>query len=124
MKIVTSTQMRLIEERCEASGVSTDTLMERAGLAVARRVLHHLGHLAGVHVLVLVGRGNNGADGLVAAAHLRRWGAECDGLRLPGPSQRPIPGWTALEIAASSSSTPPPTTRSRRCTAPSILPTR
>ena len=76
MKIVTSAQMRLIEERCEASGVSTDTLMERAGLAVARRVRHHLGHLAGVHVLVLVGRGNNGADGLVAAAHLRRWGAD------------------------------------------------
>ncbi len=76
MKIVTSEQMRLIEERCEASGVSTDTLMERAGLAVAQRMRHHLGHLVGVHVLVLVGRGNNGADGLVAAAHLRRWGAD------------------------------------------------
>ena len=76
MKIVTSAQMRLIEERCEAAGVSTGMLMERAGLAVAQRVRHHLGHLAGVHVLVLVGRGNNGADGLVAAAHLRRWGAD------------------------------------------------
>ena len=75
MKIVTSAQMRLIEERCAAAGVSTDMLMECAGLAVAQRVRHHLGHLAGVHVLVLVGRGNNGADGLVAAAHLRRWGA-------------------------------------------------
>ena len=76
MKIVTSEQMRRIEERCEAADVPTDTLMERAGLAVAQRVRHHLGHLAGVHVLVLVGRGNNGADGLVAAAHLRRWGAD------------------------------------------------
>lgn len=76
MKIVTSTQMRLIEEGCEAAGVSTGMLMERAGLAVAQRVRRRLGHLAGVHVLVLVGRGNNGADGLVAAAHLRRWGAD------------------------------------------------
>ena len=76
MKIVTSEEMRRIEERCEAAGIPTDTLMERAGLAVAQRVRHHLGHLAGVHVLVLVGRGNNGADGLVAAAHLRRWGAD------------------------------------------------
>ncbi len=75
MKIVTSEQMRRIEAQCEAAGVSTDTLMARAGLAVAQRVRHHLGHLAGVHVLVLAGRGNNGADGLIAAAHLRRWGA-------------------------------------------------
>ena len=75
MKVVTSEQMRRIEARCEAAGVSTDALMEKAGLAVAKRVRHHLGHLTGVHVLVLVGPGNNGGDGLVAAGHLQRWGA-------------------------------------------------
>ena len=75
MKVVTSEQMRGIEARCEAAGVSTDSLMEKAGLAVAKRVRHHLGHLTGVHVLVLVGPGNNGGDGLVAARHLQRWGA-------------------------------------------------
>ena len=75
MKVVTSEQMRRIEARCEAAGVSTDSLMENAGLAVAKRVRHHLGHLTGLHVLVLVGRGNNGADGLVAAGHIRLWGA-------------------------------------------------
>jgi NAD(P)H-hydrate epimerase len=75
MKVVTSEQMRRIEARCEAAGVSTDSLMEKAGLAVAKRVRHHLGHLTGVHILVLVGPGNNGGDGLVAARHLRRWGA-------------------------------------------------
>ena len=75
MKIVTSEQMRCIEERSEQAGVSTDQLMERAGLEFARRVRHHIGHLVGVPVTVLVGSGNNGADGLVAARHLHNWGA-------------------------------------------------
>ena len=90
MKIVTSEQMRRIEARSEAAGVSTDTLMENAGLAVAERVRYHLGHLAGVPVLVLVGPGNNGGDGLVTARHLHAWGASasvymCAGRRLPDP---------------------------------------
>ena len=75
MKVVTSDQMRRIEARSEQAGVSTDALMEQAGLAVARRVRHHLGHLAGVPVAVLVGPGNNGGDGLVVARHLHSWGA-------------------------------------------------
>ena len=75
MKIVTSDQMRRIEARSEETGVSTDALMERAGLAVARSIRNHLGHVAGVPVVVLVGPGNNGGDGLVAARHLHMWGA-------------------------------------------------
>lgn len=75
MKIVTAAQMRAIEEASERAGVSTDALMENAGLAVARGAQELVG-AAGVRILVLVGPGNNGADGLVAARHLRRWGAE------------------------------------------------
>ena len=75
MKIVTSDQMREIEARSERAGVSTDVLMERAGLQVARRARHHLGHLTGVPITVLAGPGNNGGDGLVAARHLCGWGA-------------------------------------------------
>ena len=75
MKIVTAAEMRAIEERSEQAGVSTDTLMENAGLAVARTARRMVGPLTGVPVVVLVGSGNNGADGLVAARHLRRWGA-------------------------------------------------
>ena len=74
-KIVTAAQMRAIEARSERAGVSTDTLMERAGLAVARVARRMAGPLSGVPIVVLVGPGNNGADGLVAARHLRRWGA-------------------------------------------------
>lgn len=76
MKIVTSAQMTALEQASEKSGVSTDTLMETAGLAVAEAARKELGGAAGIPVLVLVGPGNNGADGLVAARHLRRWGAE------------------------------------------------
>ena len=74
MKIVTAAEMRAIEERSEQAGVSTDTLMENAGLAVARTARRMAGPLTGVPVVVLVGSGNNGADGLVAARHIRRWG--------------------------------------------------
>ena len=75
MKIVTTEEMRAIEDRSEEAGVSRDTLMENAGLAVARSVRHHFGPLTGVPILVLAGSGNNGGDGLVAARHLDRWGA-------------------------------------------------
>lgn len=76
LKIVTVEQMVAIEQASERHGVSTDTLMENAGLAVAqagRRLVG--GGIAAVPVLVLAGPGNNGADGLVAARHLQRWGA-------------------------------------------------
>ena len=76
LKIVTAAQMVALEQASERQGVSTDRLMENAGLAVAEAVRNQLGGVAGAKVLVLVGPGNNGADGLVAARHLRRWGAQ------------------------------------------------
>ena len=68
--------MTAIEQASEQAGVSTDVLMENAGLAVALAARSALGGIAGLSVTVLVGPGNNGADGLVAARHLRRWGGE------------------------------------------------
>ncbi len=75
MKIVTAQEMRRLEESASNRGISTDDLMERAGLAVAQEVRKALRTVAGKRVLVLVGPGNNGGDGLVAARHLARWGA-------------------------------------------------
>ena len=75
MKIVTAQQMREIEDRAEAGGVSKDVLMENAGLAVADHIRGHVRNLVGMMVVVLVGPGNNGGDGLVAARHLDAWGA-------------------------------------------------
>ncbi len=76
MKIVTSDQMRVIEGLSEEAGVSTATLLENAGLAFAERVRHHLDPIDTRSVIVLVGPGNNGGDGLVAARHLSSWGAD------------------------------------------------
>jgi len=75
MKVVTVDQMVGLEQAAVRHGVSLDTLMENAGLAVAEAARNELGGAAGKRVLVLVGPGNNGADGLVAARHLSRWGA-------------------------------------------------
>ena len=47
-----------------------------AGLAVASEARYRMGGAAAKRVVVLVGPGNNGADGLVTARHLRRWGGE------------------------------------------------
>lgn len=51
-------------------------LVERAGHAVARAALEMLGGAYGRRVVVVAGRGNNGADGRVAASVLNRRGAK------------------------------------------------
>lgn len=73
--------MREIERRSEAAGVSTDALMEAAGLAVAATCARAIGagadgRMPDLPVLVLAGPGNNGGDGLVAARHMSAWGAD------------------------------------------------
>jgi len=73
MKVVTVKQMRAIEQAADSQGLSYATMMENAGRAVAT-LLEDKG-IAGTHVLVLVGPGNNGGDGLVAARYLHRAGA-------------------------------------------------
>ncbi len=78
MKVVTSRQMRTLDERAAEAGVPQETLMENAGLAVAQEAWMQLGQLQGQRILVLVGPGNNGGDGLVAARHLAEWGAGVD----------------------------------------------
>ena len=87
MKIVTAAQMAAMERASEHNGVSTDELMENAGLAVARAARNALGGVAGAGIVVLVGPGNNGADGLVAARHLRRWGGEITAYLVAGRPQ-------------------------------------
>ncbi len=76
MKIVTVDQMRQIEQDCAKIGLPTSLLMENAGKAVAEEVRQILGVTDKQHILILIGPGNNGGDGLVAARHLHDWGAE------------------------------------------------
>ena len=77
MKIVTADQTRQIDRECIRRGISVSTLMENAGRAVAAEVKAAAGDLAGRNILFLIGGGNNGGDGLVAARFLNDWGAGC-----------------------------------------------
>jgi len=76
VKLCTSEQMRALEQAAVEAGTPLDELMEQAGLAVAQEVWLNLGVVAGRRVLVLVGPGNNGGDGLVATRHLADWEAD------------------------------------------------
>jgi hydroxyethylthiazole kinase-like uncharacterized protein yjeF len=76
LKVLTASQTRQLEEACAKIGLPTDKLMENAGLAVAEGIKRILGGAEKRHILFLVGPGNNGGDGLVAARHLHDWGAE------------------------------------------------
>ena len=73
MKLVTVAEMQRAEGE---AAVPVPELMENAGLAVAQEAWLTLGELAERRILVLAGPGNNGGDGLVAARHLKDWGAE------------------------------------------------
>jgi len=75
MKIVTVEEMRHIEQSADAGGLSYATMMENAGRAVAQAMARRM-TVEGRRVLVLVGPGNNGGDGLVAAYYLHQMGAE------------------------------------------------
>ncbi|HXW95483.1 MAG TPA: NAD(P)H-hydrate epimerase [Nitrososphaerales archaeon] len=60
----------------EDYGIDVIALMENAGVATAQLAKKMLGgDVRGKNVWCLVGRGNNGGDGLVAARHLNNWGA-------------------------------------------------
>lgn len=74
MKIVTAEQMRQIDRECIKLGTPASRLMENAGKAVAEETRSCLGVRDKHHVLCLIGAGNNGGDGLVAARYLHEWG--------------------------------------------------
>ncbi|MBN1919870.1 MAG: NAD(P)H-hydrate dehydratase [Anaerolineae bacterium] len=73
--ILSVAAVREWEAAAAATGHSYERMMELAGQGVARAALRY-GVLKGRRVLVLVGPGNNGGDGLVAARCLAEAGAQ------------------------------------------------
>lgn len=69
--VVTPQEMGAIDA---AAPEPVDVLIDRAGAAVASAALDLLGGAYGRRVVVLAGKGNNGADGRAAAERLRRRG--------------------------------------------------
>lgn len=70
----TREQARALDGAATQLGVPTEMLMALAGFQTATLALSLLKDSAGDQVAVLVGRGNNGGDALVAARHLADWG--------------------------------------------------
>lgn len=70
--ILTQAQMRAAEQAVIDAGTPVETLMERAGEALARAVVLYARPR---DVLLACGPGNNGGDGYVAARHLKALGA-------------------------------------------------
>jgi len=64
-----------MDQECVRMGTPVSVLMENAGKAVAEETKAKLGDVANRHILCLVGGGNNGGDGLVAARYLHDQGA-------------------------------------------------
>lgn len=74
MKVVTVEEMRRIEAQSDSAGHSYAAMMEQAGRSVAEAITARR-NVEENRILVLVGPGNNGGDGLVAARYLYEAGA-------------------------------------------------
>jgi NAD(P)H-hydrate epimerase len=83
--IVTPEEMGAIDR---AAPEPEDVLIDRAAGAVARAALSLLGGGYGRRVVVVAGRGNNGNDGRVAAAKLRRRGVRVSIVEAGDPPSR------------------------------------
>jgi len=71
LPVLTAAEMRAAEQAAMVGEVTEATLMDRAGSAIAQAVARLA---AGREILVLCGPGNNGGDGYIAAAGLKRQG--------------------------------------------------
>lgn len=76
--VLTPEEMAAADRRAIAEGTSESVLVERAGRAVAWDARSLLGGSYGRRVVVVAGKGNNGADGVVAAQALARWGVRVE----------------------------------------------
>ena len=80
--LVSSAQMRTMEEEAFARGIKAEALMDKAGAEIAAAVRQFFPNPG--HCVVYSGKGNNGGDALVAAVHLKRAGWDVD-VRLAFP---------------------------------------
>ncbi len=95
--VLTPAQAVELDRASQARGIPAETLMERAGRAVAQAAADLLGGTYGRRAVVVCGKGNNGGDGLVAARHLARWGMGVAVVMIEEPEDLREPAATNLE---------------------------
>lgn len=103
-RLVSAEQMRQIEAAGVQAGISYVQMMQTAGRAVGESVWRYLENLESARsVVCLIGPGNNGGDGLVAAAYLAH--ATKKNIEFPTavtlillkPREQDDPNWVALQ---------------------------
>ncbi len=80
-------QMYQIENNGHDMGFLKKFMMENAGAAAVRRLVEKHGNLESKNILIFVGMGNNGGDGLVMARHLAGYGAKVTVMLLGSPEK-------------------------------------
>ena len=84
---ITVDQMYKIENKGHDMGFLKKFMMENAGAAAVRRLLEKIDDIESKHILIFVGLGNNGGDGLVMARHLAGYGAKVSVMLLGSPEK-------------------------------------
>ena len=73
---ITVDQMYRIENKGHDMGFLKKFMMENAGAAAVKQLINKFGNVASKKILIFVGIGNNGGDGLVMARHLAGYDAK------------------------------------------------
>ena len=84
---ITVDQMYNIENKGHDMGFLKKFMMENAGAAAVKRLVEKLGNVESKNILIFVGMGNNGGDGLVMARHLAGYGAKVTVMLLGNPEK-------------------------------------
>ncbi|MDH5415850.1 MAG: NAD(P)H-hydrate epimerase, partial [Nitrosopumilus sp.] len=84
---ITVDQMYQIENKGHDMGFLKKFMMENAGAASVRRLITKLGNVKSKNILIFVGLGNNGGDGLVMARHLAGYDANVTVMLLGTPEK-------------------------------------
>ena len=84
---ITVDQMYNIENKGHDMGFLKKFMMENAGAAAVRRLLEKMDDVKSKNILIFVGLGNNGGDGLVMARHLAGYGAKVTVMLLGSPDK-------------------------------------
>lgn len=80
-------QMYKIENKGHEMGFLKKFMMENAGAASVKRLVEKFGNIDSKKILIFVGMGNNGGDGLVMARHMAGYGANVTVILLGKPEE-------------------------------------